>query len=78
MNHCAKIRGCPASQYLRCEAWLEGLECWEISAPRCANDLRLCMQYGCPVYDKYSSDIEASLKTKAMETSRSSRDEDES
>jgi hypothetical protein len=77
MNHCAKIKECPASQYLLCEAWLEGLECWEIASPRCSAGLRLCLQYGCPVYERYTTDIEAALKDRAMESTRSVREGEE-
>jgi hypothetical protein len=66
-NNCQKLRGCPASQYLSCEAFRQGLECWQISQPRCSVELRYCLQYGCPVYDRYSAEIEEALREKAME-----------
>lgn len=77
MNRCAKIKECPASQYLRCEAWLEGMDCWEIASPRCSAGLRLCLQYGCPVYERYSAEIEAALRDRAMEPTRTSRESEE-
>ncbi|OFW55963.1 MAG: hypothetical protein A2W01_05860 [Candidatus Solincola sediminis] len=66
-NNCQKIKGCPASQYLSCEAFKRGLECWQVDEPRCAVELRFCMQYGCPVYDRYSQEIEHALKDRALE-----------
>ena len=66
-NNCRKLRGCPASQYLACEAYKYGLECWQIDEPRCALELRFCLQYGCPVYDRYSAEIEEALREKALE-----------
>jgi len=68
-NHCRKLRGCPASQYLACEAYRRGLECWQIDQPRCSQELRFCLQYGCPVYDRFSSEIEEALRLKALERS---------
>lgn len=67
LNNCRKLRECPASQYLSCEAYKRGLECWQIDQPRCALELRFCLQYGCPVYDRYSHEIEEALRVKALE-----------
>lgn len=78
MNRCARLKECPASQYLKCEAWLDGLDCWEVLSPRCSSGLHLCMQYGCPVYERFSADIEATVKSRAMEPLRASRGEVES
>ena len=66
-NTCRSLRGCPASQYLRCQAYLQGLECWQVDEPRCTLELRYCLQYGCPVYDRYKSEIEVSLRERALE-----------
>ena len=66
-NTCRTLRGCPASQYLVCEAFLKGLECWQVEEPRCARELRFCLQYGCPVYDRYKEEIEEALRERAME-----------
>lgn len=64
---CRQLRGCPASQYLDCEAFRRGLQCWQIDQPRCSLELRFCLQYGCPVYERYSSEIEEALREKALE-----------
>ncbi len=77
MNRCAKLKECPASQYLKCEAWLEGMDCWEMPSPRCSSGLHLCLQYGCPVYEKYPVEIEARLKSRAMEPLHTSREDEE-
>ncbi len=66
-NNCQKIKGCPASQYLLCEAFKRGLECWQVEEPRCAMEMRFCLQYGCPVYDRYPQEIEQALKDRALE-----------
>jgi len=66
MNECSRLRGCPASQYLSCEAYLRGLECWQVEQPRCTSELRLCLQYGCPVYERYSGEIEETLRERAL------------
>lgn len=66
-QHCRQLRGCPASQYSDCEAFRRGLQCWQIDQPRCSLELRLCLQYGCPVYERYSSEIEEALREKALE-----------
>jgi hypothetical protein len=73
MNRCARIRGCPASQYLSCKAWLESVECWETDSPRCSADFRLCLQFGCPVYEKYTERMDNALRARAQETLRTSR-----
>lgn len=65
--NCSKLRGCPASQYLNCEAYRRGLLCWQISEPRCTTELRFCLQYGCPVYDRYKNEIEEALRERALE-----------
>ncbi|MDY6794278.1 MAG: hypothetical protein SWK76_03205 [Actinomycetota bacterium] len=70
MNNCYRLRGCPASQYLFCEAYKRGLECWQIDEPRCTLELRFCLQHGCPVYERYSAEIEEALREKAMEGRR--------
>jgi hypothetical protein len=52
MNLCSNysIKGCPASSYLSCPAYLEGKNCWEVEIAKpcckaeCAHD---CM--GCDV-----------------------------
>jgi hypothetical protein len=75
MNRCAKIKGCPASQYLSCRAYAESLDCWQISSPRCSADLRICIQYGCPVYERFKAEIENTLKERAMEPVRSQQGE---
>lgn len=77
MNRCAKLKECPASQYLRCEAWSSGMDCWEVASPRCSSGLHLCLQYGCPVYERFNAEIEATLKSRAMEPLRTSREETE-
>lgn len=66
-NQCSRLRGCPASQYLVCEAYRKGLECWQVEQPRCTLELRFCLQYGCPVYDRYSVEIEETLRERALE-----------
>jgi len=74
MNRCAKIRGCPASQYLNCPAWRASVDCWESDSWRCTSDMRLCLQYGCPVYERYPERIESALRARAAETLRVSRE----
>ncbi|MEJ5186112.1 MAG: hypothetical protein WHT46_03420 [Candidatus Geothermincolales bacterium] len=66
VNRCRELRGCPASQYLACEAWREGSNCWEVEDPRCSVGLEKCMRYGCPVYSLYSKEIEEELKRRAL------------
>lgn len=66
MNTCSRLRDCPASQYLNCEAYGRGLECWQVEQPRCALEIRLCLQYGCPVYERFSGEIEEALRDRAM------------
>lgn len=66
-NNCHKLRACPASQYINCEAYKRGLECWQVDEPRCSMELRFCLQYGCPVYDKFSAEIDEALREKALE-----------
>lgn len=67
VNQCSRLRGCPASQYLVCEAYRKGLECWQVEQPRCTLELRFCLQYGCPVYDRYNVEIEETLRERALE-----------
>jgi hypothetical protein len=52
---------------MNCEAYRHGLECWQVEEVRCASELRFCLQYGCPVYDKYKVEIEEALREKALE-----------
>jgi hypothetical protein len=44
------VKGCPASYYLNCPAYLSGTNCWEVKEkPCCAQgNLRACS--GCEVY----------------------------
>ena len=67
-NNCQRLRACPASQYLNCEAYKRGLECWQIDEPRCALELRFCLQYGCPVYERYSAEMDEALRERALES----------
>ncbi|MBC7247808.1 MAG: hypothetical protein H5T73_08510 [Actinobacteria bacterium] len=67
LHDCRQLRGCPASQYIACEAFRRGMQCWQIEQPRCTLELRLCLQYGCPVYERYSSEIEEALRERALE-----------
>ena len=41
---CYEVRGCPASLYLRCEAYATGRNCWEAPTKPCckAADLQRC------------------------------------
>gem|GEM_PF-3353569 len=52
MNLCVVARGCPASLYMSCRGFKDGLNCWEIDAKPCCrdNDLSICL--GCAVYTK--------------------------
>jgi len=47
-NKCSDTNrnGCPASFYLRCKGYKEGLNCWEISEKPCCSctDLSTCRQ----------------------------------
>ncbi len=67
MSRCQELRGCPASQYLNCEAYREGLRCFEVAQPRCTRDLLLCMQLGCPAYDHWAPEIDSEMKRRALE-----------
>ncbi len=66
MNMCSRLRGCPASQYLTCEAYRRGLECWQVEQPRCVLEMRFCLQYGCPVYERYGAEIDEALRNRAL------------
>lgn len=77
MSRCYELRGCPASQYLYCEAYTSGLRCYQVPNPRCTKDLLFCMQMGCPAYDAWSSDIDAEMRSRAMETVGSRGQEEE-
>lgn len=54
MNRCSDyaIKGCPASQYMICEAYRTGRNCWETKGIPCCkrNDKERCK--GCEVYIK--------------------------
>lgn len=45
-----KFHGCPASFYLRCHAYANGLNCWEVPCKPCCSvtDLSICRE--CKVY----------------------------
>ncbi len=76
MSRCYELRGCPASQYLNCEAYTSGLRCYQVPRPRCTKDLLFCMQMGCPAYNAWSSEIDAEMRSRAMETAGSRRGEE--
>ncbi|MCE5313485.1 MAG: hypothetical protein ABFD49_01770 [Armatimonadota bacterium] len=51
-NHA--FRGCPASFYLSCRGYAEGLNCWELDEKPCCptSDPAVCKK--CAVYIKYN------------------------
>ncbi|MDI6735846.1 MAG: hypothetical protein QME42_06590 [bacterium] len=64
MKRCFEIRGCPASHYLNCVAYRNGLNCWETPQIPCCkrNDKERCPQ--CPIYQTV---VGKSEKTKLTE-----------
>jgi hypothetical protein len=52
MLRCYEVRGCPASFYLRCPAYEQNKNCWEVpNLPCCKrNDKSRCKQ--CSIYQK--------------------------
>ncbi|MDD5090130.1 MAG: hypothetical protein PHQ23_04360 [Candidatus Wallbacteria bacterium] len=51
--HCWDIHVCPAAEYLSCEAYKSGKNCWEVREKPCCkrNDFARCLT--CPVYLQY-------------------------
>lgn len=47
-----KIRGCPASFYLSCPAYLGDMNCWEAQDKRCCSTQNLAKCSVCPVHDR--------------------------
>ncbi|PKQ28023.1 MAG: hypothetical protein CVT63_04960 [Candidatus Anoxymicrobium japonicum] len=61
-QNCWEIKKCSAAQYLNCAAYLEKKKCWEISNPRGSRSMLLCLQMGCPVYDRYMNEIDKEIE----------------
>jgi hypothetical protein len=51
-NH--RVRGCPASFYLSCPAYLNGKNCWEVAEKPCCGDGNLTKCGLCPTFTKGS------------------------
>jgi len=60
-SNCWEIKRCSAGQYHNCRAYQEKKHCWEISNPRGSRSLLLCLQLGCPVYEKYMEEIDSEI-----------------
>ncbi|MDO8587784.1 MAG: hypothetical protein Q7T82_12190 [Armatimonadota bacterium] len=52
-NICSRysVRGCPASHYLKCEAFLTGRNCWETVNKPCCRETDLARCRSCSIYD---------------------------
>ena len=51
----SEYKGCPASSYMRCRAYKEGLNCWEVRNKPCCPDTDSSTCTGCKVYIKCRS-----------------------
>ncbi len=56
MNYCHRIRKCPASQYLSCEAYAKGTNCWEIAEKPCCKRRTFDRCEECWVYQAFLSE----------------------
>lgn len=61
-KNCWEIKKCSAAQYLNCKAYQEQKHCWEVSNPRGSRSMLLCVQMGCPVYDRYTAEIDREIQ----------------
>lgn len=50
MNYCRDIRRCPGSHYVECEAYIRGVNCWEIADKPCCKRRSLDRCDDCWVY----------------------------
>jgi|GEM_PF-852381 len=44
------VKGCPASYYLNCPAYLSNVNCWEVSKRPCCDKHSRSACMNCPVY----------------------------
>ncbi|MDD2717393.1 MAG: hypothetical protein PHW04_16000 [Candidatus Wallbacteria bacterium] len=52
-KHCWDIHACPACHYLYCEAYKQGINCWEVKIKPCCKrqDFARCQK--CGIYQEY-------------------------
>jgi hypothetical protein len=48
MRKCWQIKGCPASHYVRCEAYIKDADCWQINQGCLCVDGSNCSE--CSIY----------------------------
>lgn len=59
-NKCSdyNVKGCPASYYLKCSAYAEGMNCWEVASVPCCSKSMLSECRDCEVYRRGKSQQE--------------------
>lgn len=58
-NLCSNTRGCPASLYMNCQGYKDGLNCWEVNDKPCCLDTDRSRCRSCEVYKVYTRSKEA-------------------
>lgn len=53
MEKCWDLKGCPASHYLKCQAYARDISCWIIKEGCLCNTQQVCGD--CPIYQEYLS-----------------------
>ena len=51
-NLCVVTRGCPASLYMSCRGFKDGLDCWQIERKPCCRNTDLSICFSCEVYSR--------------------------
>lgn len=51
MPLCGELKGCPASHYMNCEAYLQQVNCWEIKKGCLCHRSSNCEE--CLIYERY-------------------------
>ncbi len=61
------VKGCPASYYLKCRAYAEGLNCWDLVSVPCCSKANLTECRDCEIYKKWKSVQANDLKMTAIQ-----------
>ena len=73
-NKCSdyNVKGCPASYYLKCSAYAEGMNCWEVTRVPCCAKSMLSECRDCEVYRRGKSQQEQETSDSSLLPERES------
>lgn len=60
MKRCWELKGCPASQYIECEAYKREVDCWDIKQGCLCFSVNECGE--CPLFIRHLEDSEVEIR----------------